>query len=56
MKDVLELKECIENTNLFTETLKRIVTYYDTCIVCKFSENNFTKIRQINSKLAIQYL
>lgn len=54
MEDIIALQE--SNATLFTETLKRVVTDYDTCIVCKFIEDDFSETRQINSKLAIQYL
>jgi len=56
MKDIIALEKCKGNAVLFTQTVKSIVSDYDTCIVCKFTDNDFTEIRQINSILAIQYL
>jgi hypothetical protein len=56
MKDIVALEKCKENVALLIQVLKGIVTNYNTCIVCKFIENDFTEIRKINSKLAIKYL
>lgn len=41
---------------VFAKTFADMITDYDTCIVCKFKENEFTEAFKINSQLAILFL